>query len=110
MAVSSQAGIICIAIFFGLMTGIFISTPPLLFMVLTKDKTKLGSRIGIAYTFIGLSVLVGGPPAGAILQHNSDGLDWAAAWTYAGILPFAACLVFCVLRFWIGGFKMFVKV
>ncbi|KAK8024537.1 hypothetical protein PG993_012603 [Apiospora rasikravindrae] len=109
MAVTSQAGIICIAIFFGLMSGIFISTPPLLFMILTKDKTTLGSRMGIAYTFIGLSVLVGGPPAGALLQHSPSFLDWAAAWTYAGVLPFAACVAFCALRIWLGGWKLFSK-
>lgn len=109
IAVRNAGGIICIALFFGLLSGIFISTPPLLFMMLTKDKTKLGSRMGIAYTFVGLSVLVGGPPAGAILQHNSSSLDWTAAWIYAGVLSITASFVFCGLRIWQSGLKFMVK-
>ena len=110
IVVSNAGGVICTALFFGLISGIFISTPPLLFMVLTPDKSKLGARMGIAYTFIGLSVIAGGPPAGAILQHDSSRLDWTAAWVYAGVLPITASLVFCGLRVWQSGLKVIVKV
>ncbi|KAI1866409.1 hypothetical protein JX265_007710 [Neoarthrinium moseri] len=110
LAVTNAAGIICTALFFGFLSGIFVATPPLLFMVFTKDKTKLGARMGLAYALVGLSVLPGGPGAGGVLQHNSTRLDWVAAWVYAGVLPLSACLVFCGLRVWQAGTKLKVKV
>ena len=110
LAVHNAGGIICIALFFGIVSGIFVSLPPLLFMVLTKDKSKIGARVGIAYLFVGLSVLLGGPAAGGVLQHKGSSLDWHAAWTYAGVLQLAAFAVFCVLRVWEGGWIFMVKV
>ncbi|EMR62706.1 putative mfs monocarboxylate protein [Eutypa lata UCREL1] len=109
LAVANAGGLICTALFFGFLSGIFVATPPLLFMVLTKDKTKLGARMGMAYALVGLSVLPGGPGAGAVLQHDWNRLDWAAAWTYAGILPLSAFAVFCALRLWQTGPKLLVK-
>lgn len=110
LAVHNAAGIICTAVFFGFMSGLFVATPPLLFMLFTEDKTKLGSRMGVAYALLGLAVLPGGPGAGAVLQHDSSRLDWTAAWTFAGVLPLAACLVFCFLRIKRGGFALIAKV
>lgn len=72
-------------------------------MAYTKDKTKLGARMGMAYALIGLSVFPGGPGAGGVLQHDGDSLDWTAAWTYAAALLFSAFLVFCVLRYSLAG-------
>ncbi|KAJ5096084.1 hypothetical protein NUU61_005440 [Penicillium alfredii] len=110
LAVHSVAGIVCTALFFGFFSGIFIATPPLLFMLFTNDKSKLGSRMGIAYFLLGLSVLFGGPGAGAVLQHQAGGSDWTGSWSYAGAFPLAAFLVFCVLRVWQTGGKLQVKI
>lgn len=88
----------------------FIATPPLLFMVLTKDKSKIGNRMGMAYAMIGSSVFVGGAGGGAVLQHDPIRLDWTAAWTFGASLQFAACLVFIGLRFYKTGWKLRAKV
>jgi hypothetical protein len=98
-------------IIFGILSGVFIAIPPLLFMVLTKDKTELGTRMGMAYAIVGTSVLVGGPGSGAVLSHKPSGdPDWTAAWTFGGCLQFAAFLVFVILRLWQAGAKWSVKV
>lgn len=110
MAVSSAAGIICIAIFFGFLSGLFVATPPLLFMLFTEDKSKLGARMGVAYGMLGLGVLPGGPGAGAVLRHDSSRLDWTVAWTYAGVLPLTACVVFTLLRIQRRGLSLTAKV
>ncbi|KAK5997601.1 MFS-type transporter dbaD [Cladobotryum mycophilum] len=110
LAVHSSAGVICTSLFFGFLSGIFVATPPLLFMLLTNDKSKLGSRMGLAYAMLGLSVLLGGPGAGGVLQHDKSRNDWNAAWGFAGALPLAAFLVFSALRVWQGGLKLAVKV
>ncbi|KAK2765829.1 hypothetical protein FQN53_006789 [Emmonsiellopsis sp. PD_33] len=109
-AVHSAAGVICTSVFFGFLSGLFVATPPLLFMLLTKDKSKLGSRMGMAYTMLGFAVFPGGPGAGAVLRHDKGNLDWVAAWAYSGALLLAALLVFCVLRLMRAGTKVKVKV
>lgn len=110
LAVHNSAGAILTALFFGFFSGMFIATPPLLFVAFTKDKSKLGTRMGMAYAMLGLSVLPGGPGSGGVLQHRAGELDWTAAWTYAGVLPLVAGIVFIGLRFRVGGRKMKVKV
>ena len=79
-------------------------------MLLTKEKSKLGNRMGMAYAVIGSSVFPGGPGAGAVLQHDPRSLDWTAAWTYAAGLMLAACIVFIGLRVMKGGWKLNAKV
>jgi MFS family permease len=103
IAVHNAAGVICTAVAFGLLSGIFVALPPLLFMVLTKDKRKLGSRMGMAYAMVGLAVLPGGPGSGAVLRHDAGRADWTAAWTFGGVLNLSAFAAFCTLRLWQGG-------
>lgn len=47
IAVHNAAGMIVVALFFGFFSGIFIALPPVLFVALTKDKSKVGTRIGM---------------------------------------------------------------
>lgn len=46
MAVSSSGGMVVVALLFGFFSGIFIALPPVLYVALTKDKSKIGTRIG----------------------------------------------------------------
>jgi MFS family permease len=110
LAVHNAAGIICTAAFLGFFSGVFIATPFLLLVNLIKDKSKVGTRMGMAFALMGLGVLTGGPGGGAILQHDPDRLDWTATWTYAGVFALASGLVFCLLRFMLRGPRLIVKV
>ena len=67
LAVDSAGGLIVCTLLFGFFSGIFIALPPVLFVALTKDKSKIGTRIGMGFTMIGVGVLCGGPGGGAIL-------------------------------------------
>jgi len=98
---------------FGFCSGIFIALPPVLFVALTKDKSKVGSRIGMGFAMVGCGVLAGGPGGGAILQRNgsqASELDWTGTWTYGGVCVLATGVVFIVLRTWKVGLKLMVKV
>ena len=44
MAVTQVAGMVVCALFFGFFSGVFIALPPVLVVVLTKDKSKIGTR------------------------------------------------------------------
>ncbi|XXG98989.1 hypothetical protein Hte_005322 [Hypoxylon texense] len=110
LAVHNAAGIILIAIFLGFFSGVFIATPPMLFIRLTKDKSKVGTRVGMAFAVVGLGVLTGGPGGGAVLQHDVNRLDWTSMWIYAGVASLASGVVFLILRTRLGGIKLVVKV
>lgn len=110
LAVHNAAGIICTAAFLSYFSGVFIATPLLVFINLTKDKSKLGTRLGMAFAIMGLGVLSGGPGSGAILQRDPNQLDWKATWTFGGVFAIGAGVVFCVLRAWLGGLELRVKV
>ncbi len=84
--------------------------PPVLFVALTKDKSKVGTRIGMGFTLFAAGVLCGGPGGGAILGQNPKDLHWDSVWTYAGVTTIAAGCVFMILRFMRVGFKLMVKV
>ena len=105
LAVNGTGGLILSVIFFGFFSGVFIALPPVCIVGLTADKTKIGTRLGMANAMIGLGVLVGGPGGGGILQHNSSKLDWTSTWVFAGAMTMAAGLVLITLRIMRSGFK-----
>jgi predicted MFS family arabinose efflux permease len=109
LAVKHEASIIVIAVLGGFFSGVFIALPPVCFVALTKDKSKIGTRIGMGYAIIGLGVLVGGPGGGGILG-NADPLNWTGLWIFGGVTAVAAGLIYGGLRVAQGGFKLNVKV
>lgn len=109
MAVTSLAGIVIIAILTGFFSGVFIALPPVCFVALTKDKSQIGTRIGMGFGIISLGTLAGGPGAGAILG-NTDPLDWRGLWVFGGTTAAASGVIYAGLRMHRGGFKLGVKV
>ena len=113
IAVDNVGGIVVNILAFGFASGIFIALPPVLFVALTKDKSKVGTRIGMGFAMVGCGVLAGGPGGGGILQRNGSQdseLDWTGTWTYGGVCVLAAGFIFLVLRTWKVGLKLMVKV
>ncbi|KAF2719374.1 MFS general substrate transporter [Polychaeton citri CBS 116435] len=109
LAVKSAAAIIVVAILFGFFSGIFIALPPLLFVILTPDKSKIGTRIGMGFALLGIGVLCGGPGGGGILQRNGQDihdLDWTGTWIYGAVTVLVSGLTFLLLRFLRGGFRV----
>lgn len=109
LAVHSEAAIIIVAILFGFFSGVFIALPPVCFVALTPDKTKIGTRIGMGFGIIGFGSLIGGPGAGAVLGHG-ESLNWSGVWVLGGVTTLVAGFMFGVLRVWRGGTKLMVKV
>lgn len=59
IAVNGLGSIVVLAIFFGFFSGVFIALPPVCLVALTADKSKIGSRIGMAFGFMGFGCLAG---------------------------------------------------
>lgn len=110
LAVTAEAGIIVLAILLGFFTGVFIALPPVLFVALTKDKSKIGSRIGMGFGILGFGVLAGGPGGGGILGNGETNLNWTGLWVYGGVCTLASGVGFIVLRLMLGGWKLKTKV
>ncbi|KAF9889297.1 hypothetical protein FE257_007406 [Aspergillus nanangensis] len=68
VAVNNTAGIIVFAIFYGFLSGTYVSLPGATIVSLSPDLHVIGARIGMCFFVGGLGLLVGTPVAGAILQ------------------------------------------
>ncbi|KAF1365819.1 MFS general substrate transporter [Lizonia empirigonia] len=85
----AAGAIIGVTLLSGFMSGALIGLPPLCFVALTQDKSKLGTRIGQGYALAGLGVLASGPSAGATLGHG-DHLNWQSLWAFGGACTLAS--------------------
>lgn len=108
LAVTTEAGLIVVAIFSGFFSGALIGLPPLCFLALTKDKSKIGTRIGMGFGMIGFGVLAGGPGGGSILGDHGS-LNWHGLWAFGGVCACVAGLMYAALRIARYGFKLRVK-
>lgn len=108
MAVGSEAAIIVVALLVGLFSGVFIAMPPVCFIALIKDKTRIGTRVGMGFGMIAFGVLVGGPGGGAILGTR-DPLNWTGLWSFGGASACVAGVMYAGLRVARGGFKIKAK-
>ena len=105
IAVTSSGGLIAATIFFGIFSGVFIALPPVCFVALTEDKSKIGTRIGMGMAIFALGTLAGGPGGGAILQMDPKHLDWTGMWAFGGACIMAAVLVYIAVRVMKAGLK-----
>ncbi|BCS28338.1 uncharacterized protein APUU_61386S [Aspergillus puulaauensis] len=108
IAVTNQAGLIVIAVFSGFFSGALIGLPPLCFVAITKDKSKIGTRIGMGFGMMAFGVLAGGPGAGDILS-GSGSMNWNGVWIFGGVSTLVASLIFGALRIANYGFVLRVK-
>lgn len=106
LAVKRLAGIVITTLLFGFFSGVFVALPPVLFISLTEDKSKIGTRIGMGLAIAGFGVLVGGPGAGAVLGSN----EWRHLWIFAGVFALSSGTISTSVRLWRGGRKLIVKV
>ncbi|KAL8791886.1 MAG: hypothetical protein Q9195_005548 [Heterodermia aff. obscurata] len=110
LAVHNVGGIVATTLFFGFFSGVFVALLPALIVALTKDKSMIGTRIGMGLALAGLGALAGGPGGGGILASGHSDPDWTGVWLYAGVVALSSGVIFTLLRIWLGGSKLVVKV
>lgn len=73
-----------------LMTGFFggalVALPPSIFPVLCPDPGTLGSRMGLSWTTSALSILIGTPVAGAVIDLQTVNFLGVQAWSGATLI------------------------
>ncbi|KAH6617361.1 major facilitator superfamily domain-containing protein [Chaetomium tenue] len=110
IAVTNLAGVTVIALLYGFFSGVFVALPPVCFVQLTKDKSKIGTRIGMGMATCGLGVLASGPGGGAIIGTHPANLHWDRLWIFGGCLMIASGIILSAVRFWLTKGKLLVKV
>ena len=108
IATHTSAGIVVVTAFGGFCSGVFTAMPPVCFAALIKDKSRIGTRIGMGFAMTSFGLLVGGPGGGAILGRTEP-LHWLRLWIFAGVTASVAGLMYTALRIARSGFKLVVK-
>ncbi|KAB2572588.1 Aspyridones efflux protein apdF [Lasiodiplodia theobromae] len=103
--ISSLGSTIVFCILYGFFSGTFVSLPPPAIVSLTPDRSKIGTRLGTAFSIISVGILTGTPIAGAIL--NSEG--YTKVWIYAGAVTMACSLMMLAARGLKFGWKVLIK-
>lgn len=67
MGIHNLAGVIVFTLIYGVFSGAVVTVASAAIMGLSPDMSRLGTRLGMAFTLSGIAVLVGTPIAGAIL-------------------------------------------
>ena len=83
LAVSNLAGFYAFTVIYGMVAAGFQSLFPTAVGSLSTDLSKAGTRLGMAFSTISFSALVGGPIGGAILQ--ADNRDYQGPIIWAGV-------------------------
>lgn len=109
--VESKGAVITLTLLGGFFSGIFISMQPPCFLALIKDKSNIGTRIGMGCGMVAFSLLVSGPGAGAILGRVPVELGkWKGVWAFSSACLSVAAFMFTGLRIYLSGLSLFVKV
>jgi predicted MFS family arabinose efflux permease len=85
IGIHNLAGIIVFAILYGFFSGSIVSLPPTALAALSPDLTRVGTRMGMSFSFAGFGLLLGSPIAGAILETKS-GFTGASAFGAAAVM------------------------
>lgn len=85
---TTYPSLVALALFYGFAYGGIVSLPPPAVAAMQGDPRTLGTRIGLAFSFAGVSVLVGPPIAGAILEGGGGGAeaDFRGLFAFAGAM------------------------
>lgn len=75
------AGLVVMVIFYGFFVGAFFTLQPTIFERLTEDKSRYGTRLGMASTVSSFGLLLGAPAAGALMRTYG----FFASWAWSGI-------------------------
>lgn len=77
--------------------------------ILTADKSKLGTLVGMGYAIIALGVLASGPSGGAILRNGDASLDWHSLWVCGGVPTCVSGQGYAAIRIFKYGPKLNIK-
>ncbi|KAF8148455.1 MFS general substrate transporter [Crassisporium funariophilum] len=84
--ISNLAGVIIFGLLYGFWSGSYVSLIPSLLAQLSTCTGEQGTRMGIAFSIVGTSLLVGTPIEGALLQTSDGRLVWYKSIIFCGVM------------------------
>lgn len=103
LAVSGVAGFYIFTCFYGLASAAFQCLIPTTVASLTPDMSKVGTRLGMAFSMISFAALTG-PPIGGALQA-ADGGEFMPAQVWAATVTLICACLFTIARISKSGWK-----
>jgi hypothetical protein len=110
MAVVNVGGLVVTTLLLGFFSAVFVALPSACFVMLTNDKSKIGTRIGMGLAMSGCGAFLSGPGGGAILGANKSNQHFGGLWIFAGSAAVCSGFFYMALRIWKGGVGLRVKV
>lgn len=108
LSVDSVPKLVLFCVFYGAFSGSYVSLQGPTMAMLTKDKSRLGSRMGTFCIFAAIGILIGNPVAGAIIDVEAGYFKPAQILCTTLIVGATLCLV--TTRFLCAPKKVFAKV
>ncbi|KAF9008313.1 major facilitator superfamily domain-containing protein [Cyathus striatus] len=92
------ASISVFGILFGFWSGAYVSLIPSLLAQMTKNMAELGTRMGIAFSIVGIAMLVGTPIEGALLHVHDGHYIWFKSVIFCGVITMCGAAAMAVSR------------
>ncbi|KAI0902870.1 monocarboxylate permease-like protein, mch4 [Ustulina deusta] len=108
LGVYNAPGMVVEAVVTGFFSGVVISLPPVIFRLLTDNKSMVGTRIGMGFALAGLGLLAAGPIAGTILSSTHP-LNWTGVWVFGGLAAIISGLLQAFVRVMRSGATLNIK-
>ncbi|KAJ6279434.1 major facilitator superfamily domain-containing protein [Bipolaris maydis] len=103
LTVTTSTGIIVLMAFYGFFSGTFVSLPSTIIIYISGNtKHKIGTRLGQAFFFCAIGILIGTPIGGQIQKHKG----YENLWIFGSCLLFACAAFILVAKFTWEGFKL----
>lgn len=83
VATDNLGSLVAFAVLYGFFSGALIAMPPGVFPKICPDPSKMGSRMGISWTFVAIAMLVGSPIAGVLVDLETKAFVGAQVWSGA---------------------------
>lgn len=107
-AVRDRTGVLVFDVFYGIFMAAAQGMLPPSLASLTDDLSKMGVRLGMAYSVLGLAVLIGNPLAGLLISANNGEYLYAQMYSAAVMVLGTGLLV--AARYMVTGRSLFVRV
>ncbi|KAJ7118025.1 major facilitator superfamily domain-containing protein [Mycena crocata] len=93
------AGVVIFAVLYGFWSGSYISLIPTLIVQSASHCGEHGTRMGVAFSLVATSMLIGTPISGALL-HSADGhYLWYKPIVFCGIMLACGAVIFSISRY-----------
>lgn len=94
-----------VSLLYGFLSAALVTLRPSLGVALAPDRTVIGTRLGMTFFVVGISMLIGSPVAGAIVRRYG----FTPAWIWAAATSIATAFCFIWSRGLYGGWSLKTK-